>query len=691
MSSVRDESTEASVVTAGQRRRRGSELDTGGSSIRMLVVWAMMAGLLCVVAGCNTHPVEYAELTGEFEREINAGGSSSAALDVLWVIDNSSSMCQEQNALGSQFEQFIGTLEERNADFHISVTTTQPENPGFRVDPIAVHGEIQSQPYPRIPNTSECKFAYDEQGQPQGPGNASNQWGNFQPIRNHIQKALNCTKNPEQQKQNFRDKGLYEENSSGKPVEPSDKKLACATGNDQACNAMSDQSLAMEIDDSINSGDGRPFLPTPFFDDEQESPYIDIPKVLRASDYRASDGTLQTQKLRQDFACMSFVGLYGSTFEAGLSSARTAVSLEKTGGASDLNAEEQNALDPDDDGTSEFDTEAPNHGFLRKDARFATIFVSDENDCSTDQPVSDLQRNACGDAVCYFPTKGNGPGEQSPLSSTTQMREDFLENLRISKGMTQEEFEDYRSNVYVASIHGDADKETVQPAPDSCTQGAKYKAATCKSEFGIAYTGDRYDDFLKGFDRSNRFPSGSEESPDAPLTGYICEGTLLSAFNAIEEIIPESGQNCITADVRPCDRDRDGTNDCPMYTFGSESSGSAGNLCQEFGMTGGKFCDSSIRVELDASGFDDPENKLQTLGGDYCIEESIGATPSLKNKCVVSRSKYSWADCGSTGIRFQWNNAEQARSVTSGLEATIRYHRVELDDESNADGGMSSN
>lgn len=45
-------------------------------------------------------------------------------VDILWVIDDSSSMAEEQERVANGFESFISTLDETNIDFHIGVVTT---------------------------------------------------------------------------------------------------------------------------------------------------------------------------------------------------------------------------------------------------------------------------------------------------------------------------------------------------------------------------------------------------------------------------------------------------------------------------------------------------------------------------------------------------------------------------------------
>ncbi len=54
---------------------------------------------------------------------------SSKKLDILWVIDNSGSMNDEQDALGSNFSAFIDEFIQKNVDFKMAITTTDTSRP----------------------------------------------------------------------------------------------------------------------------------------------------------------------------------------------------------------------------------------------------------------------------------------------------------------------------------------------------------------------------------------------------------------------------------------------------------------------------------------------------------------------------------------------------------------------------------
>lgn len=49
---------------------------------------------------------------------------ANSEIDVLWVIDNSGSMVEEQENLGRNFDRFLSFLVQAKTDYHIAITTT---------------------------------------------------------------------------------------------------------------------------------------------------------------------------------------------------------------------------------------------------------------------------------------------------------------------------------------------------------------------------------------------------------------------------------------------------------------------------------------------------------------------------------------------------------------------------------------
>jgi hypothetical protein len=73
------------------------------------------------------------------------------SLDVLWVVDNSASMAEEQAALAQNFGAFFEYLEDTGADYHIGVISTDVYSAGHR-------GQLQGEaPFisPRTPYAAE--------------------------------------------------------------------------------------------------------------------------------------------------------------------------------------------------------------------------------------------------------------------------------------------------------------------------------------------------------------------------------------------------------------------------------------------------------------------------------------------------------------------------------------------------------
>jgi len=77
----------------------------------------------------------------DLEIPLNGMGTNSSAasdvfhmptdvkVDVLWVVDNSGSMYEEQEALAGNFSGFIGWAQALGVDYHIGVTSTDMEDP----------------------------------------------------------------------------------------------------------------------------------------------------------------------------------------------------------------------------------------------------------------------------------------------------------------------------------------------------------------------------------------------------------------------------------------------------------------------------------------------------------------------------------------------------------------------------------
>jgi hypothetical protein len=74
------------------------------------------------IPGSEVNPrVETSNLTLVSDTSVQTANSK---VDILWVVDSSGSMREEQNYLGQNFSSFINQLRRSNSDFQVGVTTT---------------------------------------------------------------------------------------------------------------------------------------------------------------------------------------------------------------------------------------------------------------------------------------------------------------------------------------------------------------------------------------------------------------------------------------------------------------------------------------------------------------------------------------------------------------------------------------
>lgn len=92
---------------------------------RALVIPAVTLTL----SACLEHPITHVELCKVENTQVQIPLEEGRDVDILFVIDNSGSMAEEQARLARNFEAFARRLDEMGAHYRIGITTTDNGNP----------------------------------------------------------------------------------------------------------------------------------------------------------------------------------------------------------------------------------------------------------------------------------------------------------------------------------------------------------------------------------------------------------------------------------------------------------------------------------------------------------------------------------------------------------------------------------
>jgi hypothetical protein len=87
-----------------------------------------------LVAGCLEHPLKEVEYSKVQVPTIPIVINDNRDVDILFIIDNSGSMAEEQARLAKNFPTFIDALAGMGADYRIGITTTDVAHPGCGAD-----------------------------------------------------------------------------------------------------------------------------------------------------------------------------------------------------------------------------------------------------------------------------------------------------------------------------------------------------------------------------------------------------------------------------------------------------------------------------------------------------------------------------------------------------------------------------
>ncbi len=592
-----------------KKRSNSTQTSSSRQHMKGMLATACMAGLFSIslFGACNTNTVEYLSSAGVVNKTTVTPIGGQVPMDILWVVDNSFSMCQEQEVLRENFSQFVGVLGSASLDFHIALTTTHAPESSATIEPVAREARLQSTPQPVPGNNQGC--LRDDNG--------------FGPLRESLDAAKRC---------------LADESTAGN-YEWTDAQIDCAL---QSPTKQGQTGCVASSSLPDRNGDERYDIFDLF---PSSNAYRSIPKVLRAEDYRQANGALDEARLELDFSCMATVGTRGDGYEKGLRAAVNAVSPELTGSAVEL---------------ATADMTADNHGFIRTDADFTLIFVTDENDCSHDGSVMELG-NTCGSNICEYMNSSAVAAEDSALISVETLAEQLRENLATTKGLADVS-ELNEVGLSVSSINGTSRRYN-EPFP-TCGSGMNPEVIpACASALGEAYSGDRYERFMRQF--RNFYPNsvldGAADPEAARLdftkyeqTGWMCTDSFAPALTAIAEFIVKPSGGCIDEPVYRCETDAD----CPAKLF----SGQPG-VCTPFpGIEGQSYCDSGVVLKIER----DPKQEatVDDINGiEYCIPDSINQLESDNASCVIDPSRYTLGGCpASPGVQFQWVEAPEVVS-----------------------------
>jgi hypothetical protein len=357
---------------------------------RLLVVSLVLLPLL---ATCNSYPVH--SLLDNFEVRVTSKLSHKEAvkLDFLWVIDHSSSMCQEQRELAKGFDKFVtnlqalGTIDAQMAVVTVqqisdlggtTVETNQVKQVGQFMHSAATAFPPNCMERVRLPCTTDlqCTKAVVEYqftsvgpssmcpvggtGTYENPVGGNTKWKCDKPGTDPLLTNLNCSINSYCEKRCTSDKECQELYESNVPL--SERRAICyIPGGTTPENA------------------GCMFPP-----DTKTCPTSDkLPPVLKSHPLDAK-GKLTNKPTLDLFKCIATVGAGTSTeskFEGGFRSAWYAL--------------DPNGINCTKDKTGKIDpAKCQYKQLVRDDAYLVIVFVSDDDDCSVNLDISLSNLNA---------------------------------------------------------------------------------------------------------------------------------------------------------------------------------------------------------------------------------------------------------------------------------------------------------
>ncbi len=499
-----------------------------------------LASACLLVAGlgaCNDPPVDPLDRSvAKGVRESIASGGRTA-IDVLWVIDNSNSMCEEQANLAANFETFIRGLAILDADVRMAVVTTDitdPDHTGrFQANPArdftscraanksskvffclddddcGQAGCLCGVPHlrrcasdddcdadsqarcvasgggstvrfcsPPCAGLGDCRQTLTEDATDAfwcGPSEDTGDRRCLLRVCDPARGAIDCAGADGYQ---CVPSGVAGDGATGYCRLFENRDIACPPGVADAC----PQGQACR-----DNGTCPPYADCP-------APTCDCPADLDNSMAFAAGNATEAEidAAVRSFRCLATVGTEGDDIERGLGAVRFAL----TGVVIDQDH-------PD---------------FFREEAHLVIVMLSDEDDCTGDEVFVSGGGLQCGDRgikECVWC--------KDSLESVVSLA-DFVQSRKEPPW-----------KVVVAAIVGDATGSMVPFNTDP--------SPSCASDRGVAFSSDRYTGFVREFDRLGVVESICGESFEGPLQ-------RLAAL-----VVSLSDRFCLEAPVRRCATD----------------------------------------------------------------------------------------------------------------------------------------
>lgn len=350
----------------------------------LFVVACVAAASAVLGAGCNNVPVANLEKSFSVLVDQSSGTGDPVQIDFLWVVDNSTSMCEEQTALSASFGAFTKVFNEDfklDLDPRVAVVTTdmlcsEQQLAGAGAQVIATRGGFNGRPAGSYPPACQAKVikqcSTDDDCEAldcSSLGVCAGSCGDDDDCLYGKCEGGQCPRGTW---------SCRETQSASCIVNPNGTlNTSCVRGcfDDAECQAVYGDDRFICQKTSGNQNDWGCMLPpeTSVCPDEDGDGKLDaVPAVLNKSNLDL-------------FPCLATVGanqLKCNQYEQGLASALAA--LDKSGPNSGFIS-----------CTAEQEAKEECVRFLRPDAYLVIVFVSDEDDCSAAMSIPEADHDIC--------------------------------------------------------------------------------------------------------------------------------------------------------------------------------------------------------------------------------------------------------------------------------------------------------